>query len=278
MKFTAAHFSSVFVTFSNNRIKYFIHISYKGTAYHGWQLQKNAHTVQAELNKALQLLLGERVETLGCGRTDTGVHARRFTAHFETLKCVSEPEFTSKINKILPPDIACRSVQPVPDAANARFDAASRTYKYLVTLVKNPLLTEYACYVRHPLSVAAMNAAARLLLSATDFTSFAKLHSDVKTNVCTLREAYWSENTENNTLVFTITANRFLRNMVRAIVGTLLDVGRGKLTLEEFTKIVDSKNRCSAGSSAPAHGLFLWEVEYEFCSSTHSLQENICQA
>jgi tRNA pseudouridine38-40 synthase len=151
----------------------------------------------------------------------------------------------------------------VPDAANARFDAISRTYKYFVTLVKNPFLTEYAHYVHHPLSVEAMNAAASLLLTTTDFTSFAKLHSDVKTNICTLYEAYWSENKENNTLVFTIRANRFLRNMVRAIVGTLLDVGRGKLSLEELTKVIDSKNRCSASTSAPAHGLFLWEVEYE---------------
>jgi tRNA pseudouridine38-40 synthase len=211
----------------------------------------------------LQLLLGERVETLGCGRTDAGVHARRFTAHFETLKCINDPKFASKINKILPQDIACYAVQPVPDAANARFDATSRTYKYVVTLVKNPFLTEYACYAHHALSVAAMNAAARLLLSATDFTSFAKLHSDVKTNICTLYEACWAESKENSTLVFTITANRFLRNMVRAIVGTLLDVGRGKLSLEEFAKIVDSKDRCSASSSAPAHGLFLWEVKYE---------------
>ncbi|MDR0566746.1 MAG: tRNA pseudouridine(38-40) synthase TruA, partial [Prevotellaceae bacterium] len=225
-------------SFSNNRIKYFIHISYNGAAYHGWQRQKNAHTVQAELNSALQLLLGERVETLGCGRTDAGVHAHRFTAHFETLKRLNEQKFTPKLNKILPPDIACHSLQPVPDAANARFDAISRTYKYVVTPVKNPFLTDYACYVHHPLNVAAMNAAARLLLGTTDFTSFAKLHSDVKTNICTLYEARWAENKENNTLVFTITANRFLRNMVRAIVGTLLDVGRGKLSLEEFAKIV----------------------------------------
>lgn len=151
----------------------------------------------------------------------------------------------------------------MPDTANARFDAVSRTYKYFVTLVKNPFLTDYACYVHHPLSVDAMNAAARLLLNTTDFTSFAKLHSDVKTNICTLYEAHWAEDKENSALVFTIKANRFLRNMVRAIVGTLLDVGRGKLSLEEFTKIVGSKNRCSAGSSAPAHGLFLWEVEYK---------------
>jgi tRNA pseudouridine38-40 synthase len=210
----------------------------------------------------LLLLLGEPAETLGCGRTDTGVHARRFTAHFEATKSINAQTFVPKINKILPPDIACYDLHPVPDAANARFDAISRTYRYFITLVKNPFLTEYACYVHHPLNVEAMNAAARLLLTTTDFTSFAKLHSDAKTNICTIHEAYWAEDKENNTLVFTIKANRFLRNMVRAIVGTLLDVGRGKLSPEEFAKVTDSKNRCRASTSAPAQGLFLWEVEY----------------
>jgi tRNA pseudouridine38-40 synthase len=171
-------------------------------------------------------------------------------------------EFIHKVNKILPPDVACCAAQPVPDAANARFDAISRTYKYFITRAKRPFLTEYACYLRYTLNVEAMNRAAQLLTHMADFTSFAKLHGNAKSNLCSVYEAYWSEDEENNLLVFTIKANRFLRNMVRAVVGTLLDVGRGKLTVEDFERIAGSKNRCCSSASAPAHGLFLWEVEY----------------
>jgi tRNA pseudouridine38-40 synthase len=243
--------------------KYFIHFAYKGTSYHGWQVQRNAHSVQAELNRALALLLGHAVETLGCGRTDTGVHARSFTAHFEAQKPIADvPLFLGKMNRILPPAISCYGLQAVPPEANARFDAKSRTYKYFITFAKNPFLTEFAHYVHFTLDVEAMNKAAKALLTTTDFTSFAKLHGNAKSNDCKVVEAYWSMNKENGTLVFTITANRFLRNMVRAIVGTLLDVGRGKLSLKGFKQIVEMKNRCRSSSSAPAHGLFLWEVRY----------------
>jgi tRNA pseudouridine38-40 synthase len=210
----------------------------------------------------LQLLLGEPVTTLGCGRTDTGVHARHFTAHFDVQQCINVQEFTHRVNKILPSDIACHAMQLVPDTANARFDAISRTYKYFIARAKHPFLTEYACYLRYTLNVEAMNRAAQQLMHMADFTSFAKLHSNVKNNLCSVYEAYWYEDKENSLLVFNIKANRFLRNMVRAIVGTLLDVGRGKLSIEDFERIADSKNRCCSSTSAPAHGLFLWEIEY----------------
>lgn len=210
----------------------------------------------------MQLLLGEPVATFGCGRTDTGVHAHRFTVHFEAQQCINAQKFIQKVNKILPPDIACHAVQPVPDTANARFDAISRTYKYFIAYAKHPFLTEYTFHLHCTLNVEAMNSAARLLTHMADFTSFAKLHGNAKNNLCSVYEAYWSKDEENNLLVFTIKANRFLRNMVRAIVGTLLDVGRDKLSVEDFERIADSKNRCCSSDSAPAHGLFLWEVEY----------------
>lgn len=243
--------------------RYFICFSYKGTAYHGWQIQHNAHTVQAEVNRALSLLLGHEVETLGCGRTDTGVHARRYVAHFDSPKIISDTAAAvAKLNKILPPDISVYDLYKVNPEANARFDAISRTYKYFVSTAKNPFLQEFSLYVHFLLNVDAMNAAAALLLQQTDFTSFAKLHGNTKTNDCIVYEAYWSVNKENNTLVFTIRANRFLRNMVRAIVGTLLDVGRSKLSVEDFQHIMEKKDRCESSTSAPAQGLFLWDVEY----------------
>jgi tRNA pseudouridine38-40 synthase len=243
--------------------RYFLGFSYKGTRYHGWQAQPNAHTVQAEINRALGLLLGHDVDALGCGRTDTGVHARRYVAHFDTHKTISDAAAAvSKLNKILPHDISVYDLQKVNSEAHARFDATLRTYKYFITTAKNPFLQEFAVFVHYPLNLEDMNAAAALLLQQTDFTSFAKLHSDVTNNDCTVTEAYWSVNEENNTIVFTISSNRFLRNMVRAIVGTLLELGRGKMSLNDFRRIVEQKNRCSAGASAPAHGLFLWEVEY----------------
>jgi tRNA pseudouridine38-40 synthase len=244
--------------------RYFLEFSYNGTRYHGWQLQPNAHTVQAEINRALTLLLGHDVDALGCGRTDTGVHARCYVAHFDTHKAIPDTAAAvAKLNKILPRDIAVYNLRMVNPEAHARFDATSRTYKYFITTAKNPFLQEFATFVHFPLNLKAMNAASALLLQQTDFTSFAKLHSDVADNDCTVTEAYWSVNKENNTIVFTLSANRFLRNLVRAIVGTLLDVGRGKISLNDFKSIIAQKNRCSAGTSAPAHGLFLWEVRYE---------------
>lgn len=210
----------------------------------------------------MQLLLGEPVATIGCGRTDAGVHARRFAAHFEAIQHIDVQKFIARVNKILPPDVACHAVQPVPDTANARFDAISRTYKYFTARAKHPFLSEYACYLRYPLNVEAMNCAARLLTRMDDFTSFAKLHGNAKSNICSVHEACWTEESKNNMLIFTIKANRFLRNMVRAIVGTLLDVGRGKLSVEDFARIADSKDRRCSSASAPAHGLFLWDIEY----------------
>ncbi|MDR1225433.1 MAG: tRNA pseudouridine(38-40) synthase TruA [Prevotellaceae bacterium] len=243
--------------------RYFLGFSYKGTHFHGWQLQPNAHTVQAEVNRALSLLLGHDVDALGCGRTDTGVHARKYVAHFDADKNIPDTGGAiAKLNRILPHDVSVYELYEVNPEAHARFDATSRTYKYFITAARNPFLQEFAVFVHFPLNLDAMNAASAMLLQQTDFTSFAKLHSDVTNNDCHVTEAYWSVNEENSTIIFTISASRFLRNMVRAIVGALLDVGRGKLTLDDFKNIMEQKKRCSAVASAPARGLFLWEVAY----------------
>jgi tRNA pseudouridine38-40 synthase len=218
--------------------------------------------VQAELNRALSLLLGHEVDTLGCGRTDTGVHARKYVAHFHTPKILDTTEIVLKINKMLPHDISVYDLHKVNLETNARFDARSRTYKYFITNVKNPFLQEFTTFIRFQLNLEAMNSAAALLLKQTDFTSFAKLHGNAKNNDCAVTEAYWSVNEDNNTIVFTISANRFLRNMVRAIVGTLLDVGRAKISIADFKRIMEKKDRSASSTSAPAQGLFLWNVKY----------------
>ncbi|MGL4955563.1 MAG: tRNA pseudouridine(38-40) synthase TruA [Bacteroidales bacterium] len=243
--------------------RYFIFLRYKGKHYHGWQLQANAETVQEALNKSLSILLQTEISTLGCGRTDTGVHAHSFVAHFDFQYLISDTTvFLKKINSILSLDISCFDLKMVSLEANARFDAISRTYKYFIVQRKDPFLLDFSHYYHFELDIAQMNTAAKILLTTKDFTSFAKLHTDTKTNDCLVTKADWSENYENNTLIFTISANRFLRNMVRSIVGTLLDVGRNKLSVSEFQKIINGKSRSLSSSSAPAKGLFLWQVDY----------------
>lgn len=241
--------------------RYFLHLAYNGAKYHGWQIQPDAISVQEELEKCLSLKLGEKIGVTGCGRTDTGVHARNFYAHFDTEKSISNcDDFVYRLNIFLPDDIVVYKCWEVDADFHARFDAKSRTYHYYITRTKNPFHTNDAFYYYGILDVGKMQEAANILFDYTDFTSFSKLHTQVKTNNCKIMEARFYEDDE--LLVFEIKADRFLRNMVRAVVGTLLEVGKGKLTLQQFRDVIENKNRCSAGTSMPAHALFLEDVEY----------------
>lgn len=245
-------------------MRYFICLSYKGTHYHGWQVQDNAPAVQAELNRALSLLLGEPVVAVGAGRTDTGVHARRYVAHFDSKKDLlpGKMNLIVRLNSILPSDICVYDIVPVHDTAHARFDAVERTYKYYIHTIPDPFLLDFSVYIPYSLDVKTMQEASGKLLNYNDFTSFAKLHSDNKTNLCNLTKAEWESS--DGKLVFTISANRFLRNMVRAIVGTLLNVGRGKASVDDFVRIIEQKDHRAVGASAPAKGLFLEQINYEY--------------
>lgn len=243
--------------------RYFIELSYNGADYNGWQRQPNAPSVQEKLEKGLSMLLGTPHEIVGAGRTDTGVHAAFAVAHLDTdaePERVLDPEFVYRLNCVLPKDIAVKRVYSVPDDKHARFDARRREYKYYITTVKDPFATGTAWQITQPLNVDAMLTAAVSLMRYEDFTSFAKLHSDTKTNRCTIFGANWQ--TEGDRLVFTIAADRFLRGMVRAVVGTLVDVGRGKMTPAHFCSVIESKARAEASAQAPAHGLFLTDVQY----------------
>lgn len=242
--------------------RYFIEISFKGTNYHGWQIQKNASSVQEIINGSLNILLKEETDTTGAGRTDTGVHAKYFTAHFDSKhqNLHLNEKIVSQLNKILPVDISVKRIHKVPENAHARFDAISRTYEYYITSDKNPFYIDYAWHLETRLDLDLMNHLASQLLQLKDFTSFSKLHSQTKTNFCTVSVARWEE--KKNLIVFEIKADRFLRNMVRAIVGTLVDVGRGKTSPEKFQLIIGSKNRSNAGQSVPAKGLFLTDIQY----------------
>ena len=285
--------------------RYFIHLAYNGANYNGWQTQLELPTVQQTLEEALSTLLRQPIAVVGCGRTDTGVHASDFYAHFDAVmnyelgvKSEADAEkklitlnselLTFKLNNLLPPDIAIFGIFPVADNAHARFDATARTYQYHVSDRRLPFRQGQYCRIYFKPDLDRMNEAARLLMQYDDFTSFAKLHTQVKTNICHLSEAHWdyvpvnsyelrveSEAdatkkliTHNSELitdyewVFTIRSNRFLRNMVRSVTGTLLDVGRGKLSLEGLKEIIERKDRCAAGVSMPACGLFLTKVEY----------------
>lgn len=242
--------------------RYFIELAYNGSAYHGWQVQPNATTVQSELNQKISTVLGSEISVTGAGRTDTGVHAKFFVAHFDTNLDLTRkiPALIHKLNSFLPADIAIRRIYPVKPEVHARFSALSRTYEYHISTRKDPFLREYAWQVNFQLDLKKMNDCASILKEYTDFTSFSKSHTDVKTNNCRIMHARWeSSGTE---LVFTIQADRFLRNMVRAIVGTLVEVGRGRITPLEFRTIIESKNRSRAGESVPAHALFLTNIEY----------------
>ena len=239
--------------------RYFIHLAYNGAAYNGWQTQPGLPTVQLTLEEALSTLLRQKIAVVGCGRTDTGVHASDFYAHFdaEPFDC---KHLVFKLNNYLPPDIAIFDIYPVADNAHARFDAVARTYQYHVSDRRLPFHQGQYCRIYYRPDMEKMNEAAQVLMEYEDFTSFAKLHTQVKTNICHLTEAHWDAVGEE--LVFTIRSNRFLRNMVRSVTGTLLDVGRGKLTISGLRDIIEQKNRCAAGVSMPACGLFLTKVEY----------------
>ena len=244
--------------------RYFLKLAYDGTDYHGWQAQQNAHTVQAELEKKLGVMLGNTTQITGCGRTDAGVHAREFYAHFETDELPFEPrDFVYKLNRFLPKDIALYDLFNVNEDMHARFSALSRTYKYYLNRVKSPFTNRYSYFFNGHLDIEAMNKAAILLTRYSDFTSFSKLHTQTATNLCKVSEALWEE-MENSNLVFTITADRFLRNMVRAVVGTLIEVGKGKITPDDVGLIIEAKDRSKAGFSVPANALFLEKVEYKF--------------
>jgi tRNA pseudouridine38-40 synthase len=241
--------------------RYFLQCSYNGTNYHGWQIQPNAISVQQVLEDALTTILREKISTVGAGRTDTGVHASFFILHFDSdISEIDSDGMVYKLNSYLRPDIAVQKIWKVDNKTHARFSALSRTYKYFISTEKNPFRTETTYKYLKPLDIDKMNEAAKVLFDYEDFTSFSRMHTDVKTNNCKIYFAEWKE--ENSQLVFTIKADRFLRNMVRAIVGTLLEVGREKLTVQDFKKIIESKDRCDAGASAPAQGLFLVDIKY----------------
>jgi tRNA pseudouridine38-40 synthase len=244
------------------KYRYFIFLSYRGTSYHGWQLQPDSITVQQVLDNALSLVLGEAISTTGAGRTDTGVHALFFCAHFDSIApdLYENKSLIFRLNRFLPEDISISAIRRVLPDANARYSAISRTYKYYVAKTKDPFFNGSSWFLHGKMDVDAMNKACQLLLCHSDFTSFSKLHSGSKTNICRIYDAYWKE--ENDRLVFTIRADRFLRNMVRAIVGTLINIGFGKLSLEEFEAVISARDRCKAGTSAPAKGLFLADIEY----------------
>lgn len=241
--------------------RFFIYFSYKGTAYHGWQIQPNGISVQEVLTKAMSTVLRTELDLVGAGRTDTGVHARMMVAHFDMEKDLpTDFDLVDKLNSFLPKDIAIAKIIEVPADAHARFDAISRRYEYHIVIKKDVFRTELAARLRNTLDFEAMNAAAQTLKEYRDFTSFSKLHTQVKTNNCVITRAEWAQ--QGDDWVFTIQADRFLRNMVRAIVGTLFEVGRGKMSVDEFRAIIEAKNRCEAGSSVPAQGLYLVYVEY----------------
>lgn len=262
-------------------MRFFITLSYDGTRYHGWQIQPNGDSVQQRLQEALSTLFRQPVEVVGAGRTDTGVHARMMVAHFTIEDSMLKTESTGssdlseedtsilnlhssikyRLNRLLPQDIAVQNVRQVGDDMHARFSATSRTYHYFIHTSKDPFLQAYSWQVPYKLDFGKMNEAAKVLLQYKDFTSFSKVNTDVKTNLCDIKEAFWEEVAQGQWR-FTITANRFLRNMVRAIVGTLVEVGRGRISIEDVRSIVEAKDRCQAGESVPAKGLFLVDIKY----------------
>ena len=241
--------------------RYFIYLAYDGTNYHGWQIQPDHITVQELFNKALSTFLRQNVEVMGAGRTDTGVHASMMVAHFDFERELDTQMVTTKLNRMLPRDISVHKVCQVKPDVHARFDALSRTYKYYVTTIKDPFNRKYTSRPFFELDFEKMNEAAQTLFDYIDFTSFSKLHTDVKTNNCKIMHAEWTQQ-DDHTWVFTVKADRFLRNMVRAIVGTLFEVGRGIITVDEFRQVIERKDRCEAGHSVDAKGLFLVDIEY----------------
>jgi tRNA pseudouridine38-40 synthase len=254
------------------KLRYFIKLAYNGTLYHGWQYQPNAPSVQEVLNKSLTILLNTDISIMGAGRTDTGVHATQMYAHFDSEIAIDNKLLVHKLNSYLPKDIVVYDLFLVHDAAHARFDAVKRTYEYHITEFKNPFLQNLSWYFHQQLDIQLMNEASKLLFNHTNFQSFSKVNTDVNTFDCSIYEAIWKQ--EGNKLLFTITANRFLRNMVRSIVGTLINVGLRKISVADFNTIIESKNRDNAGFSVPAHGLYLTHIEYPYSAKFSSQQMN----
>lgn len=243
-------------------MRYFVELSYKGTAFNGWQRQPSAPSVQQTIEEALSTILRTPTEIVGAGRTDTGVHAAHYVAHFDCPTPIADcASLTYHLNALLPEDIALKKIYPVREDAHARFDATEREYRYYIEPRKNPFTRQTSWQLTLPLDIEAMNRAAEVLLTTEDFTTFAKLGSNNSSNICHIFCARW-EVEPSGQIVFTFRANRFLRNMVRAVVGTLVDVGRGKLSPEQFAAIVAAKDLSKSSSSAPAAGLFLTDVTY----------------
>ncbi|MFT4679464.1 MAG: tRNA pseudouridine38-40 synthase [Flavobacteriales bacterium] len=244
-------------------MRLFLEIAYDGTDFSGWQIQKNAMTVQETVNDSLSMLLRAPIETIGCGRTDAGVHASQFFLHFDIEELAwSLADFVFKLNGILPKSISAKKATSVPEGSHTRFDASARSYSYCIHRFKDPFKWQFSAFVRFDLNVDLMNEACALLILEKDFAAFCKAGSDIKTTLCDVRHAQWI--VEKDTLRFDITADRFLRNMVRAIVGTTIDLGRGYIDLDQFKEILKSKERSKASASADACGLFLTKVEYPF--------------
>jgi tRNA pseudouridine38-40 synthase len=242
-------------------MRYFVTFSYDGTRYHGWQIQPNDDSAQARLQGALSTLLRQEIGVTGAGRTDAGVHARMMVAHFDYDGALDCTQLTYKLNRLLPYDIAVEKVEPVSEEMHARFSATSRTYHYYIHTTKDPFCRAYSCELHYPLDFQKMNEAGLLLTGYDDFGAFCKAGADVKTTLCHVTEARWVQ-TSPTTWYFRITANRFLRNMVRAVVGTMIDVGRGRLSLVDFCKVIEGKRRTEAGESMPGNALFLEKIEY----------------
>jgi tRNA pseudouridine38-40 synthase len=243
-------------------LRYFIQLAYRGTRYHGWQVQPNAPSVQGELNRALETILRHSVETVGSGRTDAGVHASCQFVHLDTGVSLHNDRHLYPLNSLLPPDISIHNILPVNDSTHARYDALSRSYEYRMIFRKDPFRHGMSYLYHRAPNVPLMNEAASLLPAHTDFESFSKVQTDVNHFRCTLKEAFWAQ--EGDQLIFHVTANRFLRGMVRALVGTLLEVGEGKLSVAGFEEVILSKDRRRAGRAVPPEGLFLTGVAYPF--------------
>lgn len=248
--------------------RYFLELSFKGTKFSGWQIQDNANSVQAEINKALTILCKQPTECTGCGRTDTGVHALQFFAHFDSSENLSAPSFLFQLNSILPLDIVIHQLHELPADAHARYDATARTYQYFMHQQKNPFVNEYSWHRSYDFDLERMNEACKYLFTHNDFSCFSKSNNQQKTNLCTIEQAIWIKH--NDMVIFTITANRFLRGMVRAIVGTMLQVGTGKMSLDEFNRVLQLGDRKEAGASVPAHGLFLTKISYPYLKASRT--------
>jgi tRNA pseudouridine38-40 synthase len=242
-------------------MRYFAWITFDGTAYHGWQRQPNGISVQQKVEEGLSLLLRKPIEVTGAGRTDAGVHARQLPCHFDVEESIDAPQLCYRLNRVLPKDISCTKIEQVQDDLHARFSATRRTYRYFIHTTKDPFNRHFSVETHWNLDFELMNAAASELLKVKDFKAFCKTGADVKTTLCDVSLARWVQSSPQS-YYFEITADRFLRNMVRAVVGTLFEVGRHRMTLDEFKDVVANGSRSDAGESMPAKGLFLWEVAY----------------